>query len=48
MATQPGAIKNIHSTAGPAKDKTTPPPTNDVTLIKVVDYMSDRVNEDPL
>ncbi|WP_289394827.1 hypothetical protein, partial [Pantoea stewartii] len=23
-----------------------PPPTNDVTLIKVVDYMSDRVNDD--
>ncbi|KAB0545337.1 hypothetical protein [Pantoea stewartii] len=45
-ATQPGAIKNIHSTAGSAIDKTSAPPTNDVTLIKVVDYMSDRVNED--
>ncbi|CNF40481.1 hypothetical protein [Yersinia kristensenii] len=45
-STRTGAIKNIHSTAGSAIDKTSVIPRNDATLIKVVDYMSHRMNED--
>uniref|UniRef100_UPI00300D9DE2 hypothetical protein n=1 Tax=Hafnia paralvei TaxID=546367 RepID=UPI00300D9DE2 len=45
-ATRPGAIKNVHSTAGSAIDKTSVIPRNDAAQIKAVDHMIHHVNED--